>query len=519
MKHTYIIFLIAMGNCWLLPMPATASDYVVNSALELINPDSDEEIKGQATSPIDGNSWTAPDTVGAFSDAESQWLSKHPIIKFGHLNDRSPFEFVNKDNKMDGVNRAVLDFIALKTGISFTFHPYNSHLALLDALTNNEVDFISTVYERSQQWLDLTLTYPYWHSNIAAISNDGNGYDCICAMTGKKVAIDRDSNYKHYVVQIIPNAKLVEVTSVGQGISHVASGRADIYIGNILAAAHEIKQNTYQNLTMNVIDALPVVNPRFAIRGDFTELASIIDRAVLQISSEERLLLFEQWLQQSLAADEKYHKLLQTVVPLTIVVTFIIGCFIYWNRRLQQEIELRLMLQQKFEHQSRHDELTGLPNRTRLKEIIDLKLSQHRQSSDKLLCLFVDINDFKPINDNYGHDIGDLLLVKFGRRLINRLRRDDFASRFGGDEFVIIASLKDPTLGSEAITKMVHNIYSDPIIIDDLEVNIACSIGGAIFPDDGDSIKKLIKVADQRMYEDKKRQRGNKTTTVRVHNS
>jgi diguanylate cyclase (GGDEF)-like protein len=141
-------------------------------------------------------------------------------------------------------------------------------------------------------------------------------------------------------------------------------------------------------------------------------------------------------------------------------------------------------------------------------------LEQHRLSSEQLMCLFVDLNNFKSINDNYGHHVGDLLLVKVGRRLINRLRHDDFVSRFGGDEFVILASLKDPQLGRDAITKMVRSVCRDPIVVDDLEIRISCSIGSAIFPDDGECIDQLINVADRRMYQEKNIQRDGNVTVI-----
>ncbi|NRA85644.1 MAG: diguanylate cyclase, partial [Gammaproteobacteria bacterium] len=434
---------------------------------------------------------------------ETNWISDNPNVRFGYVAARAPFEFINQHNNMEGINRTTLDLIADKTGLMFTFHPYPAAGKLLAALYSNDVDVISSVYEQSSHWGNLNLTQPYWDSSIAAISRNGEIYLNLTEMKGKVIAINANSSYRQYLQEMLPQASLVEVDSVARGVKSVADGDAQVYIGNILMAAQEIRENTYSNLTINIIDSVPLANPRFAIRNDWQPLVNIFDKAVLKITATERLTLFEQWLKYSLTVEAKYRELIDFIIPISILLFGVFFCFVYWNKRLINEIKLRTQLQSKFEYQAKHDELTGLPNRAQLKEAIKEKLLSHHQRDERLLCLFIDLNGFKAINDSYGHDVGDILLIQFSRRLSNHLRHQDFVSRFGGDEFIVLASLNDSQQGSEAITKMVRSLYKHPIIIENFSIKVSCSIGGAVFPEDGTTFEQLIKIADQRMYVEK----------------
>lgn len=147
-----------------------------------------------------------------------------------------------------------------------------------------------------------------------------------------------------------------------------------------------------------------------------------------------------------------------------------------------------------------YDLLTQLPNRYTFNEQIKLALSFCLRNKQKLAILFIDINGFKLINDNYGHMIGDLLLVEVARSLCCSIRASDVISRFGGDEFLIgltsIGSKKDVTV----VTNKIINSLSKIKQINGITCNINVSIGVCLFPDDADNINDLIKISDLAMY-------------------
>lgn len=153
--------------------------------------------------------------------------------------------------------------------------------------------------------------------------------------------------------------------------------------------------------------------------------------------------------------------------------------------------------------QLRHDILTSLPNRILLTERLNESIIRAKRNKTKVAILFIDIDDFKKINDNYGHDVGDRILKEFANCLKSSLRESDLASRLSGDEFVIlIENCKD----KEDVSVIVEKIYAKfmkPILINDIQYYIKTSIGVSFYPDNGNDFETLIKSADTAMYSSK----------------
>ena len=117
--------------------------------------------------------------------------------------------------------------------------------------------------------------------------------------------------------------------------------------------------------------------------------------------------------------------------------------------------------------------------------------------------MFIDLNDFKPINDTYGHDIGDRVLVNFSQRLQDLVRDTDFVVRMGGDEFlIVIPLLKNPEF-LEKFCQRLESIIIEPLIIDDISLNLTLSYGYAVSNKDGENLQQVIVKADNNMYTQK----------------
>jgi diguanylate cyclase (GGDEF)-like protein len=158
-------------------------------------------------------------------------------------------------------------------------------------------------------------------------------------------------------------------------------------------------------------------------------------------------------------------------------------------------------------HQANFDRLTGLPNRALLADRIDSMLRRARRNHTEVAVLFIDLDDFKPVNDDFGHDVGDLLLREVAGRLRRLFRDEDTVSRLGGDEFVV-AMHTEPNSGlsQNAAGKIVASL-SEPFQVAGRSLTISCSVGIARFPDDGDTADSLIQYADHAMYRAKKQGR------------
>ena len=123
-----------------------------------------------------------------------------------------------------------------------------------------------------------------------------------------------------------------------------------------------------------------------------------------------------------------------------------------------------------------------------------------RHEDTKVALLFIDLDGFKYVNDNYGHDIGDLLLVEVSRRIRGVLRSEDTTARQGGDEFIVTLPNIKQALGASVVAEKLLQALASPYQIDKHEIHISASIGLALYPDNGTDVETLLKHSDSAMY-------------------
>ncbi|MDR3747251.1 MAG: GGDEF domain-containing protein [Acidobacteriota bacterium] len=161
---------------------------------------------------------------------------------------------------------------------------------------------------------------------------------------------------------------------------------------------------------------------------------------------------------------------------------------------------------QRSEYLAHHDELTGLPNLRLLLDRMDQAMAHAKRSSNKLAVLLLDLDNFKEVNDTYGHRIGDLLLQHTVLRLTTRMRVSDTLSRSGGDEFTVISEIASPQ-GAEVLVSALKSALSIPFRLEGNLISASVSIGFALYPDDGIDTDSLRAAADNAMYAAKRASR------------
>ncbi|RKF17758.1 diguanylate cyclase [Alginatibacterium sediminis] len=155
------------------------------------------------------------------------------------------------------------------------------------------------------------------------------------------------------------------------------------------------------------------------------------------------------------------------------------------------------------EYQALHDGLTSLPNRRMLIDCVKARIFEARLRNENFYLLYLDLNEFKPVNDTYGHSVGDQLLIAFSQRVRNFLRSADLLARIGGDEFVVLVTGQSTDRGiSELLARLNHEI-EQPFLIDEINLSISASIGVSTYPQDGHSFDRLLHAADIQMYRTK----------------
>lgn len=201
-----------------------------------------------------------------------------------------------------------------------------------------------------------------------------------------------------------------------------------------------------------------------------------------------------------------------TISPIRDASGKVIAC-----SAIGRDISERKRVEEQIAFLAYHDRLTGLPNRTMFEEIAEMALARARRYNQAVAVLYLDLDNFKMVNDSLGHAAGDDLLRQIADRLVETSRETDLIARLGGDEFlVLLADLQlmatagngsdnseNAHAAAEAVATRIHDAFRKPFVVADAELFISTSIGISIFPLDAEDARTLLKNADAAMYQSK----------------
>lgn len=179
------------------------------------------------------------------------------------------------------------------------------------------------------------------------------------------------------------------------------------------------------------------------------------------------------------------------------------------NSQLEGEISERRQAQSKLNYLAYHDPLTGLANRRCFIERLDESLRENGRHGERLAVLFIDLDQFKQVNDSLGHGVGDELLVSVAARLSEHVRLIDMLARLGGDEFICLMEAVRSEDEVEMLAREILGAFEQPFKLGDHELFLTAAVGISLFPGDGDSVLDLMRNADTAMYRAKAQGRGN----------
>ena len=167
---------------------------------------------------------------------------------------------------------------------------------------------------------------------------------------------------------------------------------------------------------------------------------------------------------------------------------------------LIHDVTERKQMEETIRQMAYYDSLTGLPNRNLMNDRLAVVLAHATRDQEQVAIMFLDLDNFKAINDSLGHETGDHLLQQAAKRIKNSLRQADTVARMGGDEFIVLAPGLRHSDDAGKLAKKLIDLMSQPFKIGDNELYIGCSIGISVFPSDGTEFKTLLKNADLAMY-------------------
>jgi diguanylate cyclase (GGDEF)-like protein len=155
-------------------------------------------------------------------------------------------------------------------------------------------------------------------------------------------------------------------------------------------------------------------------------------------------------------------------------------------------------------HQALHDGLTGLANRLQFTDRLRTAVRHARDHGQQATLFYLDLDYFKPVNDEFGHDVGDELLIAVGARLLASTRSTDTVARLGGDEFAVLVDARTSSSGADLLSDRLADVFRNPFTIGEHRFSVGASVGRATFPVDADSAESMLRAADAAMFERKR---------------
>lgn len=426
---------------------------------------------------------------------EKAWLKENHTIRVAVKSGWMPIEFKLENDKHRGLSIDYLAKIANLLQMDFT---------IVDYTENNEqeqVDIISAVGGNKIKNPNFhTLSQPFASFPFAIYLNNNIEHNKkiinLNDLNGLRVAVFKNGILGQQIRDNFPNIKLVFVDIADEAFDDLKSGTIDAYVGNAMVIDYHIA--THGLKFVEKAGITPFTSTiTMAVNNSQPELASIMQKGLLAVGGNNQQLL-DNWK----ISDNQDDRVLNIIFALILIIFLYVLVKFY---RLKQSVKKQnAETQQQIWHQANFDQLTNLPNRHLLIDRLEHEVERADRSKCSIGLLFIDLDNFKKVNDQSGHSLGDKLLTEAATRISLCVRSSDTTARFGGDEFVvIIPDLKD-IFSLETTCQKILSEIERPFSIDGNVFYISASIGVSTYPNDCHNHDDLLSYADQAMYEAKK---------------
>ena len=386
------------------------------------------------------------DPTPHFTRNELAYIQENPDIYFSSDPNWEPIEYTDsKTKELEGISAEIIRLLEHYTGLNFIYKPSENFSESLSRLNHGEVQVLSA-FSHDYSWGEdnnVNLSSAYLNSYIVMVHNQN--YE-----TGKEcVALPNNFNITWQIAASQEYENIIYFDTTEECIEAVATGIADYTFTNYYIANYHLSNIAYRNLTATKLSNINE-NLCLAISKDADpRLLNIINKGLRCISEEKVSAIV---LEHTLYENEFSIKTIIYAYPETILFIILLISSI---AVIILVIALMLHKQKtrKIQRMSETDALTGILNRGAVQAQITLAFEKEKQSSDFVCPLIsVDLDNFKAVNDNYGHDEGDLLLKAVARVLSNSVRQTDIVGRMGGDEFIVYLTNVNSKRTAEKVT-------------------------------------------------------------------
>ena len=429
------------------------------------------------------------------SEQEKEWIAKHPVIKLGIDPEFAPFEYME-----NGVYSGMAsDYIAILN------QRLNLNMQVVEGLKwdevikqaqGREIDVLPAVGKTDARQDFLNFTHPYMNFHRVIITRVDNPFiTSLDDIEGKSVAVQVNSSHHGYIVENSDIIPLAYDTLKGSLLA-VSNGEVEAFVGNVASATYWIRTLNLTNLKVAAPVSQELQSLHFAVRKDWPELTSILQKGLDSISDRRKKKISEKWLLVEYDPVTDYSLIVKIIAAFSVLLVIII----LWNMTLKRKVRQRT---EQLLYNAHYDQLTDLPNRFLVQDRLSQLINEACRNDFKVAMLSIDLDDFKKVNDTLSYHIGDALLKKVAKRLSNSLPEGTTLGRLGGDQFLVLVSHINDSTELALIAESLLHTFKEVFLLGDRELALTASIGIAIFPDDAESPEILLKSAGSAMHHSK----------------
>ena len=433
-----------------------------------------------------------------FTREELDYIEENPDVFFASDPYWAPIESSTAaDDELNGISAEIIALLEQYTGLNFIHRTSDNFTHALNQLKYGEVDLLSA-FSHDYAWAEqnhVNLSATYLDSYIVMIYNPNRTTDTNC------VALPTNFNITSHIVSSDTYENILYYDTAEECIEAVASGKADHTYTNYYIANYHLSNIAYRSLSATKINSINE-NICFAISKDTDpRLLSIINKGLRCISQEaiDAIVLKYTLYKNDFSLRTLVYAYPETTLFVVItvstiaVIILLIALFIHYRKaRIIQSI-------------SQTDALTGILNRGAIQTQITMTLDKEKQNSE-LVCplIAVDLDNFKAVNDNYGHAEGDLLLKEVANVLTRSVRQTDLVGRMGGDEFIVYLTNVSNKKTAEKVAAKLCTAVSALSLEKEEWSDITASFGVA-FGDSNSTWSSLYHQADVALYNAKEK--------------
>jgi diguanylate cyclase (GGDEF)-like protein len=442
----------------------------------------------------------------SLTPSEEKFINQHPEITLAGGLSFEPFLINNLKNNVTGLDVDIAKLITQSTGLKINFE-LGVWGDIQKKAKKRELDGLSSAVMDEQRANFFNSTIPYMQLSTFVIvrHNNPKNIHSLNDLNGKHIALQKGNKLFDGVLGLIDvDVKIIYFDSIHEVLKAVAAGQADFTV--LDESTPYILQKL--GLTSSIDMGFPVKTSTelmFLLRNDWPELTSIINKGLATITEKQKKEIRKRWF-KPMGKQVNYSLFLKLLIGMLLIIAIIL----YWNYSLQrarqetQEALTRLKetdneLKKKntlLEQLSVTDHLTGLYNRVKLDETLEQEINRAERYQETFGVIMLDIDLFKQVNDEFGHQAGDKVLIELANILKDFSREVDVVGRWGGEEFLVIL----PNTNKNGLIKLAEKLRQ---AIDNYEFSIikskTASFGITVFHK-GDLGQTIISRSDEALY-------------------